>query len=281
MAVRDTLKARLDEQLRRASARSVESIAKRWGASFPMWIGCGYPKSGTVWLCKLLSSYLGVPYPQNYRAPIAMSSVIHAHWDYDPRFPPTAYIVRDGRDALVSMYFHQLRTMREGRNPRQVDRLRRRFEHAWGRDFDVTRVRENLPRFIELEVTRPSSGRRTWAEHVTDWALDDRPRVSVVTYEAMLRDPQQALGRLMADLTQQPPDLELVDLAVRRHEFSRISGRSPGTEDVTSFQRKGVSGDWTNYFSRAAGEVFDAAAGEALVALGYAESRRWHEALPR
>src|SRR6188472_2305781 len=95
---------RIEEQLRRVAARSTKEIVLRRGAALGMYVGCGYPKSGTVWLCQLMSTYLGLPYPREYRSPIAMASVIHAHWRYDPRIPASAYITRDGRDVLLSLY---------------------------------------------------------------------------------------------------------------------------------------------------------------------------------
>ena len=178
---RKMVSRRLEEQMRRASSWSTERIARRHGNHFPMWIGCGYPKSGTVWLCKLMSSYLGVPYPQNYALPIAMQAVVHAHWDYDSRLPKTAYISRDGRDVLISMYFHQVRTVEQNRHPRQAKKISRRFEKTYGSSFDAANVTANLPRFIEMEMRHPANGHVNWPDHVTDWVLGDRPNVSHVT----------------------------------------------------------------------------------------------------
>ena len=148
----------LEEQMRRGSSRTTEHIARRFGNHFPMWIGCGYPKSGTVWLCRLMSSYLGVPYPQNYALPIAMRSVVHAHWKYHPGLPRTAYILRDGRDVLVSLYFYNMNAVVERRHPRHASKLDERYRRAFGERFDPLDVRSNLPRFIQLEMENPSCG---------------------------------------------------------------------------------------------------------------------------
>ena len=263
--------SRVDETLRIVSARTTERIARRWGRYFPMWIGCGYPKSGTVWLCKLLSNYLGVPYPQNYRLPIAMSSVIHAHWGYHERLPPTAYIYRDGRDVMVSLYFHQMRELASRRNPGNAARTQERMQHLFGAGFDPNDVRGNLPRFIDHEFTEQRHGYGTWSDHVVDWCLPTRPNVAYVSYEALTREPESTFAELISTLTQSPASPEKVRLALEREDFSLVSGRARGSEDRSSFLRKGTAGAWRSHFDRAAAEVFDHHAGDALVTLGYAE----------
>lgn len=264
------LSARASEQLRRASARTTESIAVRWGSTLQMWIGCGYPKSGTVWLCQLMSNYLGVPYPQNYLLPVAMSSVIHAHWPYDERLPPTAYIVRDGRDVMTSLYFYEMRALTLARNPRRQAERRARYERVLGSGFDPDDIRGNLPRFLAAELADPRGLRGvSWQDHVREWTTE-RPQVGVVRYEDLIADPVGTFATLMTSLTGEPADAERARLAVDRFDFSR-SGRAAGEEDRTAFMRKGVRGDWRNHFTREAREVFDAQAGDVLRAQGYAD----------
>ena len=269
-----------EEQMRRGSSRATEHLARRFGNHFPMWIGCGYPKSGTVWLCRLMSSYLGVPYPQNYALPIAMRSVVHAHWKYHPGLPRTAYILRDGRDVLVSLYFYNMNAVVERRHPRHATKLDERYRKAFGSHFDPLDVRSNLPRFIQLEMEDPSAARLSWPDHIRNWRVPERPRVTVVSYEALVADGVTALSTLMENLTDAPIDMERIKLTVDRFDFANTAGRRPGEEDRSNFLRKGVVGDWQNHFSREAGEVFDHHAGDLLAELGYVDTRRWYETLP-
>jgi hypothetical protein len=44
--------------------------------------------------------------------------------------------------------------------------------------------------------------------------------------------------------------------------------------------RKGVSGDWLNYFTRRDGEIFHEIAGEQLLQLGFEIDPKWYEQLP-
>lgn len=271
------LESRVDELARRVAAKATKQLVLRRGATLGVYLGCGFPKSGTVWLCQLLSTALGLPYPREYRSPIAMSSVVHAHWRYSPRVPPTAYIRRDGRDVMVSLYFYYVRALSMDVKPRRAEALHERFRHLYGPRFDPDAIRENLPRFVESEAAAPrGSDGLAWHQHVQDWW--GRPNVAQLSYEELQTDPVATLARVTGQLGTEPDD-HIASLAVDRWSFATTSGRKPGEEDRTSFQRKGVAGDWVNHFSREAGEAFDTVAGDALVTLGYAEDRDWYRQL--
>lgn len=270
---------RVEERARWVSAQLTEQIARRLGGHFEMTIGCGFPRSGTVWLCHLLSSYLGVPFPQNFAAPIAMRAVVHAHWAYHPGLPRTAYILRDGRDVMVSLYHYQMRQLIQGKRPRAARLVAERYRPILGPRFDPHDVTAHLPRFIEAELRAPTFGRATWPQHTRDWLADGHRNVHLVRYEDLQRDPAGAFHDLMTSLTGEPADPRLVELAVRRHDFALTSGRSRGSEDRGGHQRKGVVGDWREAFDREAAEAFAAGAGDELVRLGYEPDDGWIRSL--
>lgn len=274
------LTLRVEEQLRRAAAHTTRSVLLRRGSSLGMYMGCGYPKSGTVWLCQLLAAHLALPYPREYQLPIMMPAVIHSHWAYDSRFPSTAYIVRDGRDLMVSFYFYSVRALSMNKSPRRIRHIHNLFTHLYGPNYNVDDVAANLPTFIEHEMTSPRVTHGfPWPLHIEDWA--DRDNVTYTSYEALLSDTPNELHRVVSQLTGDEPDRLRSELAAQRFDFNRTSGRSSGHEDRTSFLRKGVSGDWRNHFTQEAGEVFDSFAGEALVHHGYESTRSWWKDIPK
>lgn len=243
-----------------------------------MWVGCGYPKSGTVWMCKMMGTTLGLPVPLDYQMPIMMPAVIHAHWRYDDRMPPAVYIRRDGRDVVVSMYFFWIRLLKMKRTPQVHRNLRRFFNDLYGPSFDPDDVQGNLPRYIEYQMTAaPTTHGITWQQHIRDWW--DRPRVGHVTYERLLQDPATELTQALTIASGHAPDPDAVRLAVARHSFAHESGRKPGHEDRADFLRKGVAGDWREHFTREAGEAFDAYAGADLIDFGYESDRDWFSKL--
>ena len=192
--------------------------------------------------------------------------------------PGTAYVRRDGRDVMVSLYFYSVRATRLVGQPRRSARNREILDHLYGRGADLDDVRTNLPRFIEYDMTHPRAGHGlTWGRHVEDWW--GRPGVVHTTYEGLKDDTPAELHRVVCELTGESQDPLRAELAARRFDFEHTSGRAAGTEDRSGFQRKGQVGDWVNHFARDAGEVFDAHAGSALVEAGYATDRDWWRAL--
>jgi hypothetical protein len=266
-----------EEKLRRFSAATTHQILKRRGRSLGMWVGCGFPKSGTNWLCELMGTSLGLPVPVDYQLPLMFKSVVHSHYLYDERMPQAIYIRRDGRDVMTSFYFYWTRALQLNKNPRFSKGIAEIFDDLYGKSFDPADVQGNLPKFVEFQMTvSPTTVGTPWHVHVRDWW--GRPGVGHVSFEGLHEDPVTEMMKALTDAGAEP-DQDLVELAVRRHDFSRSAGRAAGQEDRGSFRRKGVSGDWRNHFTPEAGEVFDSYAGDALVELGYETDRDWFRSL--
>ena len=61
-----------------------------------------------------------------------------------------------------------------------------------------------------------------------------------------------------------------------KYAFEKMSGnRSKGTEDITSHYRKGVAGDWKNFFDEELKTEFKTRYGDLLVKLGYEKLNNW------
>jgi hypothetical protein len=259
------------ELRRRASAGATHQVALRRGRDLDMWLGCGYPKSGTVWLCHLMASAMEVPYPQNYEMPIYMRSVIHSHWRYDPRLPRTIYIHRDGRDVFTSLYFYLTKSGKPQRNPLAMA-LRNRRGHSIEDILGAGDEASQMLRLLEMEIERPTGSPVDWATHVREWR--DNEGVAVVSYEDLLERPGDTLEGAFASLGE-PLDRRLIDAAVMLHDFSVRTGRARGEADATSFKRAGVAGGWRQHFDRSLAKAFDEYAGDLLVELGYESDRSW------
>jgi hypothetical protein len=258
--------ARIDAQLRRVAARTTKALADRVGARIGMWYGAGYPKSGTTWLCQLMSSYLDIPFVHRYRLPVLMPCVVHSHWLPAAHLPPTIYIVRDGRDVLVSRYFFEVRAVVAPRNPRAGRLRRERFTRLFGPSVDLGDITGNLARFVEDELTNPQLTGVSWAEHVALWLR--RPEVAVVRYEQLRTDVVATLAPAFEQLTGQPAERDYLRLAAERFEFGWQQRRAAGRADAPLL-RNGAVGDWRTYFTAEASEIFDRHAGPMLTELGY------------
>jgi Sulfotransferase domain len=234
---------------------------------------CEFPKSGGSWVTHLTRDLLTAS--AHGREPL----VLHPHWSYRETYRPALYVLRDGRDVVVSMYFHHVRHLLV--RSFWSDRIERYFCRILGPGFDANDARANLPAFIASLSMSPfggllpaqAAGRYlTWPAHVRDWV--DREGVLVVRYEALHEDAVGELGRIAAHVGVAISPA-LAEEIVSANSFESRSGRQAGVEDRSSFLRKGVRGDWKQWFSVEAARAFDVYAGDVLVDQGYEPDREW------
>jgi len=232
------------------------------------------PKSGSTWLARMLASIPG------YRewVPTYISETDHTLRLESLRRPPLGYTVtklhcrptpehvallnglqrpyvilfRDLRDAAVSAYFY----------------LHGVYQHESAEAFRDLDVQEGIARWMDENLAQRIEWIDGWLRaHDPKWGL-------IVRYEDLLRD---TLGVLHGVCDHYEVNLSAAQMRriVERHSFKRITGRTPGTSDAASFNRKGIAGDWVNHFTPALKERFKAIAGEALVRFGYETGNDW------
>ena len=180
------------------------------------------------------------------------------------------HIIRDGRDRTVSSMHRGWRRASQG----YLHRLSPE-ELARGKALREGR-REPTGAFTE-EWLRQAA--RHW-RLLVGRAVEDGPALlgsdyTEVRYEDLLVRPNEEVGRLLGFLGVDTEE-RLVESCVNSASFERLSrGRERGQEDPSSFYRKGVAGDWRNYFSEEDRRVFKEEAGELLIRLGYEDDLDW------
>jgi hypothetical protein len=237
----------------------------------PSYYVLGYPKSGTNWVCHMLSGYLGIPVYQFWRSrlPLFSPCVLHMH-----RFLPfqrarrrTLYVMRDGRDIVVSDYYHRMRE-------RDQDvAVAEDLDRYLGAGYDPDAVSENLPAFIRYMQER-TLGSVDYVTHLREGLVRDYVRVR---YEDLLLDTHATLSVAIGELAHEETDDERLAEAIEAQRFENVTGREAGSEGTGSFVRKGIAGDWRNVFTREAAELYDAYAGDVLIRCGYEADHRWVE----
>lgn len=260
----------------RASTRLTRLIGAHFGEAWPQYFVSEYPRSGGTWLANMLASYQRCASPGTSVFPIGCRAVIHNHWKYHPKLKRVVYLIRDGRDVLVSMYFFRIRIVKRPEASgyqRNVNILRQ----ALGATYDPDDTLANLPKFLRRELTHPAdAGPYSWASHVLMWLGDEpRPSIHYAKYEDLLADTHSVVSDCLRHMNHEDPDPRLVDRSVQFFSMESLTGRSAGEEDRNAFIRKGVAGDWKNHFTREAAEVFNELAGEALVKAGYESDLDW------
>ena len=171
-------------------------------------------------------------------ADVAGWAIIKGHAD-----PPTAAeaglarfvtIHRDLRDVLVSTSFYRARQpVAQG---------------GWGDEFRALTPVARLERLL----LDPNPTLLTELER---WYRT--PHAIQVRYETLHADPAATLARV-AGVLGLPVNWRQVVAVAARHGFARVTGRAPGQE-ADAATRKGITGDWRNYFTDATVACFCAA----------------------
>lgn len=241
-----------------------------------------YPKSGGTWLAQLLSGCLSLPFPRN-KYPIVKRAVYHSH--YQPKFliDKNEYIVwllRDGRDIMVSSYFHNLVwNDKNKKDPKLVNYYRNKLKFK-----DYSDIHSNLAEYIEFLFTdKPSkfiffNYPGNWKEYNSKWLEAQKINTNIysIRYEDMLEDAFDEMLKLMSTkFSGLNVNKDHIQKIVEKYSFQNQTKRKPGEENLSSFLRKGISGDWKNYFNEESKQVFKKHAGQMLIDLGYEEDTNW------
>lgn len=262
--------------MQRLAILTTRGVARYFGESFPFYYVMEFPKSGGSWLADMIADYLQIPRPVQPVFPIGFRAVLHGHWSYSPRLKRVVYLYRDGRDVVASMYFRSLRLIHHSPDPAVRAYLRKRMPVLRDTQEGDT---VQLARFIEQWAAGRVGVRTSWSGHIEQWAFG-RPHVVTVSYEQLLENPHGHMDRILRAITGDETRKDRLAATVHKYSFEQQAGRSRGSEDRTSFLRKGVAGDWKTHFDRECGRIFDSHFGEMLVRLDYESDRDWWKSLP-
>ncbi|MEE8574633.1 MAG: sulfotransferase domain-containing protein [Thermodesulfobacteriota bacterium] len=210
------------------------------------------PRKGT-------ERFFDSPFPDK-----TIGSPMYITYDSYRKIPKTGehrgvFILRDPRDLVVSWYFSL------------------RYSHAKSGGVGAHRDNLNSMEFIEgLKDALRSlmdfgivEAQRTWVN-----ACDDTVLVS--KYEDLI-GPESGVffKEIFTHCKIDLPDDELSGLT-DRYSFEKMSGgRRPGEEDREKHLRKGISGDWKNYFSESVKDEFKEKTTDLLITLGYERDMNW------
>jgi len=226
-----------------------------------------YPKSGNTWMRFLLANYIsggGVDLSETNRIvpdigynpqdiiETLKPRIIKTHHPFTEKYKRVVYIVRDGRDVAVS-YFHHLKKFRQV----AAD----------------TSFHDYLESFIEGNVDQFGQ----WGAHVNGW-LDGAKDILLIRYEDMLADAPKILESVVRYCELEVNGKQILDSVaacsltelreIEKRQFNDIKELST-SDPAEYFFRKGISGDWKNYFSVSDERKFLAAFSGAMSRVGY------------
>jgi hypothetical protein len=241
-----------------------------------------YPKSGGTWLGQLISNYLEIPFPRN-KMPSLKRSVFHSH--YLPQNNITknkkiVYLVRDGRDVLISLYYHQLVWSNKNKlNPKDVIYHRKQLKFD---DYDD--VKSNISTFMQYSYKETPSKLQqftymgNWYTYNKAWLEEfnrDQNNIYLVKYEDLLEDTKGTMAKMLETFFNVKTDYDRLEQVVDKFSFENQTKRKKGEENKNSFLRKGIVGDWKNYFGTKENEEFKSFTKDLLIKLNYEKDSNW------
>lgn len=268
-------KSRLRVFMERVSSRLTRQVAIHFGPRLPQFYVCEYPRSGGTWLSRMLADYYGVARPGLSVFPIGCPAVVHAHWKFHPKMRNVYVLVRDGRDVMTSYWFYSMRNIKTKKSYQHVKNHQELQKHL-GADYDPENPGAHMADFIRYAFSTPRGTPLNWADYYRSWHNPEKyPYLAYLTYEELLETPVESLARAIEHIMGEPPDVPRIERSVEHFSMASYTGRKPGEESRLSFIRKGISGDWKNYFTPESAKVFDELAGDLLVGFGYEQDRDW------
>lgn len=165
-------------------------------------------------------------------------------------------IIRDLRDTLISGYF-SIKHSHEDTDEYIVS-IRSKLESLPFEDGLMWLMGEWL--YLNAEIQ-------------TSWLLAKEP---IIRYEDLLSRDLEILADVLLDQCQLPIPRENFEEIVADCRFESLTGgRQRGEENVAAHERKGIVGDWKNYFTDRVREAFKMRYGGLLVAAGYERDLKW------
>jgi Sulfotransferase domain len=242
-------------------------LLRGWGNGFGDHVVVNeYPKSGGSWIAQMLAEAMDLPFPRN-RLPMLRSSILQCHDMGRIGCRRQVIVWRDGRDVAVSWYHHFVignqYTASHG-----VKETRKAIGIA-----EAANVKANFNKALHYFLTAPRHPRFTWARFADRWMADGS--ATHMHYEKVLENTSGELKRVAASLGNVGLSQDRNDSIVAKFSFKSQSGRMAGEESKKNYLRKGVAGDWQNYFDAEARTMFHEKAGQQLIGLGYERDDSW------
>jgi Sulfotransferase domain len=229
-----------------------------------------HPKAGSQWIYKILRDCtperIVTPKPRIehfLKDPIVAGKIYPAvyvsKYQFDRVQKPASCIhfvvLRDLRDIAVSAYF-SLKISHPAIG--KISEFRKVLAE---REFE-----EGMLWILQNWMSEGAEIFASWIDTAEPW----------IRYEDLLERDQEILQQVLLEKCGVEIDREKLSRIVAAHRFEQFTGGRPrGTEDIASHGRKGIAGDWKNYFTPRLKDEFKRRYGKLLILAGYEATNDW------
>jgi hypothetical protein len=171
-----------------------------------------------------------------------------------PKKYKTFFILRDPRDIVVSWYFSV-----KNSHP----------ENYLISQYRIELNKMTLQEGLKYSIEKLESAGLFYAQK--SWMNINEKTIKIFRYEDFTNDNYSFLNKVFNYLDIKISETELKNFS-NKNKFEHFSGnRNPGTEDLSHHYRKGVAGDWLNYFDNTITDFFKKMTGDLLEITGYSK----------
>ncbi|MFT6955249.1 MAG: hypothetical protein ACJAYC_000242 [Halieaceae bacterium] len=249
------------------SHKITNMLGKQFPGAVPLIFVSGFPRSGTTWCAQVLADYFQLPFPQLSALPLGFPAILHGHEPITLKNRYAVYVVRDGRDVMVSLYLHFYKRY----SAHDGGIWKKKFAHMFPAGASRENMREMLPVFIEANMTKPRASKLSWPDHVSRYFELESARYPLVKFEDMLATGANTLSDTITSLSGAPAEQSRIERTLQKYSFESQKNFKPDESNKGS----GIAGGWLEYFSAESAEIFGFYANDQLIRLGYEESSDW------
>lgn len=228
----------------------------------------GYTKSGTNWLRNIVHRYYDVKYVPKYTLgePLNVIRVYHLHRFINSDYynKKTIYMIRDGRDTLISRYFTMVN------QPSQ-----KIMKHDFIKFSNKIPTSENIKELLPFYINFLKEYKKSTIDYVSHVNLAIQKNLFFIKYEDLKKDTFNEVKKVLMYLN---PDLEIdEEKLLEAIDYCSIENAKKRQKVDTGFFRKGAggTGDWKNYFNKQSAQLYNEYAGSVLIKLGYEQDEEW------
>ena len=173
-----------------------------------------------------------------------------------PKYWKRFVVIRDLRDTLISGYF----------SLKVSHSVISNGIASYREKLDQLNMEDGLKYLMDEWLYLSANIQESWVN----------TRESIIKYEDLLQHDVEILERVLIDECLLPIDRSKLREIIASNRFEQLTGgRSRGEEEITAHERKGIVGDWKNYFTEKNKEYFKDKYNKLLIGTGYETGDDW------